>query len=480
MKELIKKYKRIICVLVFTVGAVIIGMITGLIFIRPVFTSTAFYLVTDTSGYHNEIVHPDEIREFFRHDYFTDHLAEKTAGKFSGEEMRQMVKITASRTSPTFKVKVTCSNATDVYFIQKTIEAAPRLLAPELSDEYFLIISIEGAAFPEKPSRPGFRILILIFALLGAAGSSVFMVKKKELFTVSNTSETLIRYQIPVLARIPVYRKNGIASARQNSEYTKVFLKNSGIAVEKTRRADTSDYNPDRNTIMIGPQTGIDFFDAFRRFLGVVGKITDGSKAIVLITSPCIGDGKTTTALNLGITAAAEGKSVLLADCNFHNKRLMRAFNIDTSSPGLYDIVFGNMPVKEAILFTEYHSLFVLPQGNTEGTNPLTLLTRPETLNALRSMREMFDYIIIDSPPVNAFPDALRLSEISDLVFLTVRNSITHEEEIEKALKSLELSDISVTGFVLNEADSFSESSTPSSPGMQDISKNRFISGFGL
>ena len=90
----------------------IIGIIAGLIFIRPVFTSSASYLVTDTSGLHNEIVHPAEIREFFKHDYFLSHLAEneKVKEKFTTGDLKRMVKLTASRTSPTFKVKVHSQN----------------------------------------------------------------------------------------------------------------------------------------------------------------------------------------------------------------------------------------------------------------------------------------------------------------------------------------------------------------------------------
>ena len=76
MEKYLKKYRRLVFLLVFTVASMIIGIIAGLIFIRPVFTSSASFLVTDTSGLHNEIVHPAEIRKFFDHDYFLSHLAE--------------------------------------------------------------------------------------------------------------------------------------------------------------------------------------------------------------------------------------------------------------------------------------------------------------------------------------------------------------------------------------------------------------------
>ncbi len=476
METIFEKYKRTVYLLVFTLGFTAVGLLAGLIFTRPVFSSTATYLVTDTSGLHNEIVHPPEIRDFFRKDYFTEHLAEKISFKFSKSELKKMVKIKASRSSPTFRVKVTCKTSTDVYFIQKTIETSPRSLAPEMSDEYFLIIQIKDAKFPENPVRPGFVPLVIVSALSGAA-FSVWLMKRNNILVVRNTSDTLLRFRFPVIARIPVYRKNTVPSGRKNTEFTSGFLRNSGLSSERARMSDTTAYNPDRNTIMINSKTSPDFFDAFRQFSTAVENITEGQKSIILVTSPGVGDGKTTVAINLGITAAATGKSVLLVDCNFRNRRLMRAFSIEQDSPGLYDMIFEQMPARDAILFTEYHSLCVLPQGNAKGINPLTLLTRSETLGALHRLKEMFDYIIIDSPPVNAYSDALALAGAADHVFLTIRNKITQDSEIEKALKSLELSEVEVTGFILNEAQLYTEN--PVSPGQPpQVNRNRFISGF--
>jgi len=480
VEEYIKKYRKQLCVLVFTAVFTIIGMIAGLIFTRPVFTSSASYIVADTSGFRNEIIPPDEIREFFRHDYYTDHLYEKTAGKFSASDIKKMVKIKPNRHSPHFRVTVTCKSATDVYFLQKTIETSNRSLTREMSDEYFLVIQVKEAPFPENPVRPGFGIIVSVFAVLGAAASVVFIKHRQELFTVKNTTESLLRFQVPVIARIPVYRRNSFPTGKQNSEFTRVFLRNSGISSAPEEPDDISGYNPDRNTIMIGPQTSIEFFDAFRQFYSTVSKIDEDEKHIILITSADIGAGKTTAALNLGITAAAEGKSVLLVDCNLRNRRLMRAFNIEQDSPGLYNMIFERLPARDAILFTEYHSLCVLPQGNTRGINPLTLLTNPEMRRKLLEIREMFDYVIIDSPPVNAFPDALALAGVADLVFLTVRNKITSDDECEKALKSLELSEIDAAGFILNEAELYTDTPAAPSPNIQTVSRNRFISGFGL
>lgn len=479
MEDIIKKYGRIICILVFTAGFMLIGMLAGLIFIKPVYTSTASYLVTDTSGFHNEIIHPDEIREFFSHDYFAEHLSEKAGGKYSTSEMADMISVRTSRTSPTFKVRVTCSNSTDVFFIQKTIEAAPRALTPEMSDEHFLIIVIDSARFPEKPVRPGFRIISFAAAMLGAAVSLFVIKSKKDVFT-NNTTESLFRFNVPVIARIPVYKKSLSQPAVSDPEFTKIFLKNSELGKEKKRTADISDYNPDGNTIMIGPSTDTEFFDAFRQLFASVEAMTEGRRSVILMTSPEIADGKTTMAINLGITAAAEGKSVLLIDCNFHNRRLMRAFNIDQDTPGICEMVYSGISARDAILFTEYHSLFVLPQGRCQSKNPLSVLTHPETLNAIRSMREMFDYVIIDAPSVNAVPDALALSESADLVFLTVRNKVTNDRETEKALKSLELSEVEAAGFILNGAQLFNDNQGFSAPDLQNISKNKFISGFGL
>ncbi len=458
----------------------IIGVIAGLIFIKPVFSSTAAFLVTDTSGLHNEIVHPDEIRSFFKHDHFLNHLSEneKVKEKFTLRELKQMVKVTASRTSPTFKVKVTCKNSTDVYFIHKIIELAPRKLTAEMSDKTFLVINIESACFPESPKRPGFISLIILFAAAGAAGAVWFIHTHESMFRQNTAVESVQRFKIPVIARIPTHEGYGFRA--ETSEFTKNFLKKQTIVPESARKTDTSAYNPDHNTIMINSKTSVEFFDAFRDFYTSLNEINEPQSGMIIFTSPEIGDGKTTAAINLGITAAAQGKSVLLIDCNMRNRRLTRAFNMDRDTPGLYDMVFEHIPVKDAILFTEYHSLFVLPQGNSRNINPLTLLTRPETLSHLRNIKNMFDYVIVDTPPVNAYSDALALTEAADLVFMVIRSGVTHDAETERALKSLELSEVKVNGIVLNDIPLFRETHSPLHPDLKNISKNKFISGFGI
>ena len=309
MEHISEKYKQLIYVLIFTAAFAVIGAVTGLIFIKPVFTSTASYLVTDTSGLHHEIIHPDEIREFFTHDYFNEHLSERLSYKYTAEELKKTVKVKPNRYSPSFKVKVTCKNASDVFFIHKTIESAPRYLTPEMSDEYFLIIQINEAKFPERASRPGFGIILLIFALAGSASSVLFM-KKQNIHFSRKASESIDKYNIPVIARIPWHRSTGSSSDGGAAEFTSAFLKNSRINMEKRKNTGISSYNPDKNTIMIGPETSIDFFDAFRHLFQSIEKMSDEGRNIILFTSPINGDGKTTAAINLSITAAAEGKKL--------------------------------------------------------------------------------------------------------------------------------------------------------------------------
>lgn len=470
MERFWEKYKIIITAFIITAGFFIAGLVSGMIFTRPVFTSEASYLVTDTSGLHNEIINPKEIKAFMKKDFFIDHLCDSTHGKFTVGELQKMVKVKANGYSPTFRVKVTCKTSSDVFFIQKTIESAPGNLTPEMSDKDFLIILINEAKFPEKSVRPGFSAFLLIFTTAGIVLSVLYLKKNSRQF-IQSSAESLSRYQIPVVARIPSH-KSPVQSDTLNTR----FIRNSVHLKKQNTRSDTSSYNPDNNTIMIGPETSISFFDAFRMFCTSVDKMTEKNHNIILFTSAVNGDGKTTAAINFGITAAAEGKSVLLIDCNLRNRRLARAFSIDASAPGLYDIAFRSMPAKEGILFTEYHSLFVLSPGDVTG-NTTGLLARTETLCSIYNLKEMFDYIIIDSPPVNAFADAAVLAEIADLNFFVVRNRFTPDEEIQKSLKSMELSEINISGFVLNDVQLVSENNTPvrSNP-----HKNKFISGFDI
>ncbi len=150
---------------------------------------------------------------------------------------------------------------------------------------------------------------------------------------------------------------------------------------------------------------------------------------LLSVASAGIGDGKTLSAINIaGALAMKAGASVLLVDADFRRPRVAEALGID-HTPGLADVLRGDVSAEEAILQIEAQtSLFVLPAGEPP-PNPAELLDTPQWGSLAQTLRERFDYVIIDAPPVGLVADSDLIQAVVDATILVVRvdhSTLTH------------------------------------------------------
>lgn len=142
---------------------------------------------------------------------------------------------------------------------------------------------------------------------------------------------------------------------------------------------------------------------------------------LLSIASAGIGDGKTLSAINIaGALAMKAGASVLLVDADFRRPRVAESLGIDPT-PGLADVLRGEAFAEEAIVQLEAQSnLFVLPAGDAP-PNPTELLDSTQWGVLARSLRERFDYVVVDAPPVGLVADYDLIQAAVDGAILVVR-----------------------------------------------------------
>jgi capsular exopolysaccharide synthesis family protein len=185
--------------------------------------------------------------------------------------------------------------------------------------------------------------------------------------------------------------------------------------------------------------------------------LPDDEKCPVIgVTSSMRGEGKSTTAVNLSYVFAEKGHKVLLIDADLRIPSVAKKLEIE-SSPGLADLLRG-----KGAQISEFQSLllpnwFILPSGDIP-PNPSELLGSARMKNILDQLREMFDYIIIDLPPVNIVSDAVSISSLISGMIVVIREEYTEKKELERCFRQLKLSNVNVLGCVMNEAKSGSES----------------------
>ena len=153
----------------------------------------------------------------------------------------------------------------------------------------------------------------------------------------------------------------------------------------------------------------------------------------LLITSPLPGDGKSTIALNLA-TALAEGGSrrVLLVEADLHSNRTIGRLGL-RQRPGLAECLENRLYAPALLRRIEPLGCYFLGAGQTQH-NPAELLQSDATARVLDSLRSHFDWIVLDSPPLNPVSDAHLLARHADGILLVARAGITPKHDIQSAV----------------------------------------------
>jgi capsular exopolysaccharide synthesis family protein len=174
----------------------------------------------------------------------------------------------------------------------------------------------------------------------------------------------------------------------------------------------------------------------------------------IVLTSPGPAEGKSTVACNLGIAIAEVGNRVLLIDADLRRPRLHSIFGIE-SSPGLSDMLKDRAPAtsaaaQAAISPTAIPNLFVLASGETTAA-AMTLLYGAQMPEMLKQLRQQFDTILIDTPPMLQIPDARVLGRLTDRVILVIRAGKTTRDAAQAAFQRFQEDGTNVLGTILND-----------------------------
>jgi capsular exopolysaccharide synthesis family protein len=169
---------------------------------------------------------------------------------------------------------------------------------------------------------------------------------------------------------------------------------------------------------------------------------------VVLITSSAPTEGKTIISTNLAGSFAQINKRVLLVDCDLRKPRVHNVFNMNRH-PGLVDYLFRNNTMEEIVRKTEMPNLDFIPCG-TIPPNPAELLESDAMQKFIATVRDMYDFIILDTPPVIAVTDSEILSRHVDGSILVVSADTTEMELLRRAGEILKQGKHHFIGAVLN------------------------------
>lgn len=176
----------------------------------------------------------------------------------------------------------------------------------------------------------------------------------------------------------------------------------------------------------------------------------DKSAQVIMVTSSVPGEGKTGLSLSLAHNLAGLGKRVLLIEGDIRRRTLNAYIEGAENAYGLLDVATGEASLEEALIQEPKTGINML-LGQKTDINPADLFSSPTFSDLLSRLREEFDHIIIDTPPVLVVPDARIIASLADTVLYVVKWDSTPHEQVLAGVRLFEAFDQQITGFAMTQ-----------------------------
>ena len=174
----------------------------------------------------------------------------------------------------------------------------------------------------------------------------------------------------------------------------------------------------------------------------------DGASRCFVVTSSVPGEGKTTTTANLALTLAETGASVAVVDGDLRRPRLAELLGLEGGA-GLTDLLIGRVELDDVLQQWGRSSLSVLPAGPVP-PNPSELVGSHGMASLLSELRQRFDYVLVDAPPVLAVTDAALLSRLAGGALVVIGSGRATSVELTRSLDALKQVDAAACGVILS------------------------------
>lgn len=319
-----------------------------------------------------------------------------------------LIDITASSTDP--EQAVDLANAVAEQFAQYVEELESRSQQEQTPVK---VTVVEPASLPASPISPNTRINLALGLLAGVAlGVGAAALRESLDTTVHDTEEIESITKAPVLGDIPY-----------DPSTTKEPLL---PTASRSLRAEA----------FRGLRTNLQYVDV------------DNPVRVVVVTSALPAEGKTHTAANLAIALAKPGQRVLLLEGDLRRPRAVDLFGL-VEGAGLTNVLVGATSAEDVIQAVPKFGIDLLPSGPVP-PNPSELLSSHQMESLLNHLKQLYDIVVVDAPPLLAVTDAAVLARAADGAVVVVKRSRTKREELDAATESLEAVNARVLGAIIN------------------------------
>lgn len=174
-------------------------------------------------------------------------------------------------------------------------------------------------------------------------------------------------------------------------------------------------------------------------------------KVITMISS-VPNEGKSSVSLSLSRTLAESGKKILMVDADLRKSVMAARYHIQGIDKGLSHYLTGQAEVEDIIYETEVEGLYITVAGPLS-PDPTSILDSEQFEQFIENVRDMFDYVIIDAPPLGVVIDAVIIGKYTDGAVIVIEQGVIKRKIVQDVIKQLKRGEVRILGAVLNKVD---------------------------
>ena len=344
-----------------------------------------------------------------------------------------------------FKVVVTNTNP---QYAEKLANAVAYILPKRISSivDGTSVKIVSNAVTPARPSSPNYTMTALIGFLLGIVASAGTIVLRVILDTTVRLAEDISQScKHPILVSIPdmLVQNNGSSS-----------YYGYGKQRARSKKGKYVTTKPTPNNALIGPDISFAASEAYKLLRTKLQfSFADESNCHVIgVSSALSGEGKSLTAINLAFTLSQLSKKVLLVDCDMRRPTLAEKLGI-LKQPGISSYLTRQCHLDDLIQMCgikDNEGAFHVITAGQNPPNPIELLSSDRMKKALSAMRDAYDYVILDLPPVGEVSDAMAVAKVTDGMLLVVRQDFCDRNIFAETVQQFEFINAKILGIVFN------------------------------
>jgi len=287
---------------------------------------------------------------------------------------------------------------------------------------------IDTAVPNHSPISPNKQKNLILGILVGLVLSIVLLLIREVMDNTICSKRDLEEFGIPILGIVPFAGKSKLFGLN--------IRKNGSMKAFRNRLVSHFDSKSPISESYRHLRTGLHFIK-HNNGLKTIGVLSSGPK-----------EGKSATAINLGITYAQLDKKTIIVDSDLRRPIIHKVFRAKKTL-GLSDVLNGDADLESVIVSTEIENLYILPCGTTP-PNPSEILASESMGNLHEDLSQRFDKIIFDTPPINAVADGAIVSKKCDGSIFVVSSNTTHLDAFRHAIEYLRRIETNLLGLVLN------------------------------